>query len=433
MSLLLSLLTRVESGALIDQGFWNASTNTPTLVNGTGVQGYYYVVSVGGTVNFGAGNITFTVGDWAYYNTANQWVKFETGVDYTPENVANKATTFGTVNDTLYPSVKAVNDQLATKVSKGGDTMTGALNEAPEITLASASSVAIGAANSNNIAISGTTTITSFDTVAAGVRRSVRATGAFQITNSAALITSNGKNIVTKANDNFEMESLGSGNWIMTNFSPVDGRIMANSVNNQTGTTYTLAITDLGNDIVATQASAQTYTLPQTSTVAFPIGSKIKIINSRSSGTLTFVKQGAETLNGNTTLIAGATAFVEKTSATSWEVFGGTATIIEQSTIAITETLTNGRVYDVFIAPDNVTIIGFSLRNTSATTAGTYTAAIDGTTITGLSAIANSTTRTRTDPTALNTMTYQQVLTYTPSGSTLLVNAFITVFYTRAY
>jgi hypothetical protein len=111
----------------------------------------------------------------------------------------------------------------------------------------------------------------------------------------------------------------------------------------------------------------------------------------------------------------------------------GTAIVIEQSTTAITGTLTNAKVYDAFIAPDNVTIIGFSLRNASATTAGTYTVAIDGTTVTGLSAIANSTTRTRTDPTALNTMTYQQVLTYTPAGSTLLVDAFITVFYTRSY
>ncbi len=31
---------------------------------------------------------------------------------YTPEDVANKATTFGTINDTLYPTVKAVNDRL---------------------------------------------------------------------------------------------------------------------------------------------------------------------------------------------------------------------------------------------------------------------------------------------------------------------------------
>lgn len=79
--------------SLKQQGFWDASTNTPTLTNGTGTIGYYYVISVGGTVNFGAGNITFTVGDWVYYNTANQWVKFETGVDYVPVNKAGDTMT----------------------------------------------------------------------------------------------------------------------------------------------------------------------------------------------------------------------------------------------------------------------------------------------------------------------------------------------------
>ena len=33
-------------GALKYAGTWNASTNTPTLASGVGVQGQYYVVSV---------------------------------------------------------------------------------------------------------------------------------------------------------------------------------------------------------------------------------------------------------------------------------------------------------------------------------------------------------------------------------------------------
>lgn len=49
-------------------GTWDASTNTPTLVNGTGTSGWFYIVSTGGTVNFGAGNITFNSGDWVLYN-----------------------------------------------------------------------------------------------------------------------------------------------------------------------------------------------------------------------------------------------------------------------------------------------------------------------------------------------------------------------------
>jgi hypothetical protein len=46
------------------QGTWNASTNTPSLANtDTGKTGLMYQVSVGGTVDFGAGNITFEAKD----------------------------------------------------------------------------------------------------------------------------------------------------------------------------------------------------------------------------------------------------------------------------------------------------------------------------------------------------------------------------------
>lgn len=306
-------------------------------------------------------------------------------------------------------------------------------SEHPYSSIASSSTCNIGGVNSENVSISGTTTITSFGTANAGITKYCRATAAFQITyNATSLITANGKNIVTKADDCFTMTSLGSGNWIMTSFKPSDGRVMANAINNQTGTTYTLAITDLGNDVTLSNASAITVTLPQTSTVAFPIGSKIKIIN-LGAGTATLVKEGSETLLGNTTLATNGTAYVEKISATSWQVFAGTSVIVEQSTVCITGTLTNDRVYDVFLAPDNVTILGLSLRNTSVSTAGTYTAKIDGTNVTGLVTIANTTTRTTTTATGANTMAYQQVLSYTPTGMTSVVDAFITVFYTRQY
>ena len=143
------------------------------------------------------------------------------------EEEENKAVNFTVLNDVLYPSIQAVNTELHLKLALAGGTMTGnlvmsggAINEANEITLASASSVAIGAAVSNNIAISGTTTITSFDTIAAGIRRSCRATGAFEITyNATSLITAERVNIFCLAGDTFEMLSLGSGNWQMLNYN----------------------------------------------------------------------------------------------------------------------------------------------------------------------------------------------------------------------
>lgn len=49
------------------KGLWDASTNTPFLSNGVGAEGDYYEVSVGGTVDFGQGDILFIVGDTVVY------------------------------------------------------------------------------------------------------------------------------------------------------------------------------------------------------------------------------------------------------------------------------------------------------------------------------------------------------------------------------
>ncbi len=57
------------------QGFWNASTNTPTLTDGTGNPGDVYEVDVAGTTNFGNGPISFAVGDWAVYAADGKYHK----------------------------------------------------------------------------------------------------------------------------------------------------------------------------------------------------------------------------------------------------------------------------------------------------------------------------------------------------------------------
>ena len=63
-------------GAIVFQGGWNAANNTPTLSNGTGVTGYQYIVTVGGTQNLGAGNVTYVSGDTVTYG-GNIWNRVE--------------------------------------------------------------------------------------------------------------------------------------------------------------------------------------------------------------------------------------------------------------------------------------------------------------------------------------------------------------------
>jgi plastocyanin len=64
----LGVIAATGAGSIVYKGTWNASTNTPTLTNGVGTAGFQYAVSVAGTTNFGAGNITFAVGDYALYS-----------------------------------------------------------------------------------------------------------------------------------------------------------------------------------------------------------------------------------------------------------------------------------------------------------------------------------------------------------------------------
>lgn len=66
--------SQLPSSVIEYKGTWNASTNTPTLADGTGDPGDVYIVSVGGTQNLGSGNITFDAGDWVMYN-GSVWQK----------------------------------------------------------------------------------------------------------------------------------------------------------------------------------------------------------------------------------------------------------------------------------------------------------------------------------------------------------------------
>ena len=69
------------TGAIVFQGGWDASTNTPTLNNTSSsynTNGFEFVTTKSGTVNFGAGNVTFAVGDNVIYD-GTKWVKIPIG------------------------------------------------------------------------------------------------------------------------------------------------------------------------------------------------------------------------------------------------------------------------------------------------------------------------------------------------------------------
>jgi hypothetical protein len=86
----------------------------------------------------------------------------------------------------------------------------------------------------------------------------------------------------------------------------VGGTVQASAalvIDAKTGTTYTFVLADANNELItASNASAQTYSIPTNANVAFPIGSQINIIqigagqvtiNAVTSGTTTVLSTGA--------------------------------------------------------------------------------------------------------------------------------------------
>lgn len=95
-----------------------------------------------------------------------------------------------------------------------------------EVTLASATTTDLGSAKNNIVAISGTTTITSFGS-GAWLEAPLyfgRFTGILLLThNATSLILPSGANITTAAGDTFSALYLGSGNWRVVSYTRASG------------------------------------------------------------------------------------------------------------------------------------------------------------------------------------------------------------------
>lgn len=192
---------------------------------------------------------------------------------------------------------------------------TAAINEAKGTDIASATPN-IGAATGNYIHVTGTTTITAFDTVQAGVERTVKFTGALTLTNNTAIVLPGGANITTVAGDVATFRSEGSGNWICTDYTkatntgsgamvfqtspslttPTLGVASATTVNKVTLTTpatgSTLTIAD-GKTLTA--SNTLTFTGTDSSSVNFGAGGTMERIIAQSGVASSIVSPTGET------------------------------------------------------------------------------------------------------------------------------------------
>jgi hypothetical protein len=116
--------------------------------------------------------------------------------------------------------------------------------------------------------------------------------------------------------------------------SIVGGTVQASAaltLNAQTGTTYTFVLTDADNKLVtASNASAQTYSIPTNANVAYPVGSQINIIaigagqvtiNAVTSGTTTVLSNGG-TAASPKLRVQYSSATLIKVATDTWYVIG---------------------------------------------------------------------------------------------------------------
>lgn len=104
--------------------------------------------------------------------------------------------------------------------------------------------------------------------------------------------------------------------------------------NAQTGTTYTFVLADADNKLVtASNASAQTYSIPTNATTAFPIGTQINLIqigagqvtvSAATPGTTTVVSTGATAASPKCRAQYSAVTLVKRDT-DSWYVIGDIA------------------------------------------------------------------------------------------------------------
>ena len=168
--------------------------------------------------------------------------------------VSNSARTQGEVKASLEATNTFIRDKFGSESTGWTD-------------VASATTTDIGAASSDNVRITGTTTITGLGTVAAGVRRNIRFAGSLTFThNGTSLILPGGANITTAANDTCEAISLGSGNWIVVAYQRAAG-VISNvaagngaSVSISNGTATVSAGPTLGTALATTSGTAIDFT-----------------------------------------------------------------------------------------------------------------------------------------------------------------------------
>jgi hypothetical protein len=303
-------VSQLPSSVFEYKGTWNAATNTPTLANGTGDPGDVYRCTVAGTVNFGAGAISFEIGDLVIYD-GTEWQKSDSTDAVTSVN-GYTGTVVLTTSDisegtNLYFTTARARQSLSAGTAISYDNSTGVItNSAPDqivaITAGTGTSVT-GTYPNFTISATGTGgTVTSVDlTAGTGISVSggpITTSGSITVTNTApdqvVSITGAGTTSVTGTYPSFTITSNDQYDGTVTSVDmsvPTGFAISGNPIT----TSGTLALAFASGYSLPTNASQANWdTAYNNSITAFSYNT--------STGVLTLTQQDAGTLTATVTL-----------------------------------------------------------------------------------------------------------------------------------
>jgi hypothetical protein len=171
---------------------------------------------------------------------------------------------------------------------------------------------------------------------------------------------------------------------IQTVATGFDSAVAIPTYNAQTGTTYTFALTDVGKTVTASNAAAQTYTIPPTASVAWPTNATLYVIN-LGAGVVTFAAGAGVTVTNTTqTLAQYQSARLVRTALNAWTVTpdSGTLsgmTLVNSTTIgsAVSSVAVSGAFsasYDAYkiVVANTVTSATANIRLTLGSTSTGY-------------------------------------------------------------
>lgn len=147
-------------------------------------------------------------------------------------------------------------------------------------------------------------------------------------------------------------------------------------LNAQTGTTYTLVLTDAGKTITLSNASAVTVTMPTNSSVAFPTGTIVRLVN-RGAGTVTISGSVTFQPSGSITLTTNEGADLQKVATDTWQRIDSVSVL--ETSLAAKANLASPTFTGTVALPSTTTLNGVTLQNggmtliTSATLSGSAT------------------------------------------------------------